>query len=219
MTQEIKKMNIYQKVHAVMGKVKYIQKGDKKVNGQYRFVSHDQVIAACREPMLEFGVYAEPRVVDCVQNGNRTEITMDTDFVNIDLPEDRFTVRTVGQGIDNGDKGPGKAQSYAYKYAFLKAFGLETGEDSDMSADVEHKPNIDTKATKAQVQELENEINGDAKYRKNIMDWLKVQHQLTSFDNMPLAVYNQIMAIINQKKIVEERARQKEASKIQELAF
>ena len=33
--------------------------------------------------------------------------------------------------MDNADKAPGKAISYAFKYALLKTFALETGEDEE----------------------------------------------------------------------------------------
>ena len=51
-------------------------------------------------------------------------------FVNIDEPQDFFDVQSFGYGVDGQDKGPGKAMSYAVKYALLKALGLETGEDA-----------------------------------------------------------------------------------------
>jgi hypothetical protein len=53
-------------------------------------------------------------------------------FVNVEDPADHFDVETFGYGVDSQDKGPGKAMSYAVKYALLKALGLETGDDPDM---------------------------------------------------------------------------------------
>ena len=52
-------------------------------------------------------------------------------FANIDAPSDFIDVPTFGYGVDQQDKGPGKAMSYAVKYALLKALGLETGDDAD----------------------------------------------------------------------------------------
>ncbi len=45
-----------------------------------------------------------------------------------------------GKEKPQGDKGPGKAISYAFKYACLKLFCLETGEDADNDATVEFHP-------------------------------------------------------------------------------
>ena len=56
---------------------------------------------------------------------------MQVAFVNVDKPEDRVEVEFFGYGIDPQDKGPGKAMSYAVKYALLKVFSLETGDDPE----------------------------------------------------------------------------------------
>jgi hypothetical protein len=40
-------------------------------------------------------------------------------------------VTLPSHALDNGDKAPGKAISYATKYALLKTFLLETGEDEE----------------------------------------------------------------------------------------
>lgn len=124
-------LNIYQRMKLVMEKVSYVQKEDKKVNNQYTFVSHDAVTAKIRPALIEAGIVTVPRVVRHAQDGNRTEADIELDFVNVDKPEDKVTVAMFGFGIDPQDKGPGKAISYAVKYALLKAFSLETGDDPE----------------------------------------------------------------------------------------
>ena len=131
--------NIYQRMHAVMQAVSYVQKEDKKVNNQYTFVSHDAVTAKIRPALIENGIITVPRVIKWQQDGNRTEADIEIDFVNIDKPEERVTVSMFGFGIDPQDKGPGKAISYAVKYALLKAFSLETGDDPERDQH-DHKP-------------------------------------------------------------------------------
>lgn len=138
--------NIYQRVHGVMKDVDYIQKGDARVNGQYRFVSHDQVSAKLHPYLVKHGIVVIPTVETIKQDGNLTEVHLVVLFQNIDDVKDAFTVRTVGYGISSNkdgkldDKGPGKAMSYAYKYALLKTFCLETGEDPDNDANAYHEP-------------------------------------------------------------------------------
>jgi len=73
------------------------------------------------------------------QAGNRTEVRMALTFVNIDAPAERETIYSIGYGVDTSDKGPGMAISYATKYGLLKAFMLETGEDSD-AHNIAHEP-------------------------------------------------------------------------------
>lgn len=131
--------NIYQRISAVMAEVSYVQKEDKKVNNQYTFVSHDAVTAKLRPFLIKHGIVVVPTVTRYEQDGNRTEATVQVSFVNIDNPEDRVTVDYVGYGIDPQDKGPGKAFSYASKYAFLKVFCLETGDDPERES-IDHVP-------------------------------------------------------------------------------
>lgn len=131
--------NIYQRMHAVMKDVGYVQKEEKMVNNQYRFVSHDAVTAKIRAALLTHGIVATTHVLAHTQDGNRTEVDVRVDFVNIDAPEDRVSVNAFGYGIDPQDKGPGKAISYAVKYAYLKAFALETGDDPERD-NINHTP-------------------------------------------------------------------------------
>jgi hypothetical protein len=124
-------LNIYQRLNKVMEEVTYIQKGDKKVNNQYRYVSHDQVSSALHGPLTKNGIAVIPTVVEMTQDGNRTTAKVEVSFVNIDDAREKVSVIYFGYGIDQGDKGPGKAISYACKYALLKTFCLETGDDPD----------------------------------------------------------------------------------------
>lgn len=135
-----------------MNDLHYIQKGDRTVNGQYRFVSHDQVTAKVQPLLVKHGITAIPTMHEMSQDGNRTLITLLVTFSNADKPEDCFTVKFYAYGVDGGgtskdgraipvgDKGPGKAISYAYKYALLKVFNLETGEDPDNDAEAAYEP-------------------------------------------------------------------------------
>jgi hypothetical protein len=114
-----------------MGDVAYIRKEDKKVNNQYTFVSHDQVSKILHPALVEHGITVIPRVTSWEQDGNRTTANVDVQFTNVDEPEDHIIVPAFGFGIDPQDKGPGKAISYACKYAMLKTFVLETGDDPE----------------------------------------------------------------------------------------
>ena len=128
------KLNIAQPLNAVMGEVDYIQK-EKKAGMQYSIVSHDAVTAKVRPIMQTHGVVYYPRNLQVQQNGNRTEAFFTVRFENIDDRSDFIDVETFGYGVDQQDKGPGKAMSYGVKYALLKVLGLETGDDPDAVQD------------------------------------------------------------------------------------
>lgn len=128
-------LTLLQRLHAVMKDVSYVQK-DKKITS-YKVVTHDAVTAKVRPALVKHGVFYYPHTLKWQQSGQRTEIDMVVRFVNVDNGDDFIDVPTLGFGLDTGDKGPGKAMSYAVKYALLKALGLETGEDADNEASPE----------------------------------------------------------------------------------
>jgi hypothetical protein len=139
--------NIYQRLASCMAEVEYVQKEDRKVNNQYTFVSHDAVTAKVRKAFVNHGIVSVPRVIKHYSEGNRTTVDIEVDFVNIDEPEDKITVPCFGYGIDPQDKGPGKAMSYAVKYAYLKVLALETGDDPE-------RDNIDHDIREDELSEL-----------------------------------------------------------------
>lgn len=135
--------NIFQRLNEVRKQVAYIQK-DKRIQGggNYLAVTHDAVTGEIREHLVTHGVMIVPtlvasKVVDTgtVTSGGvpiiRYEALYDIAFVNCDEPDDRIIVRIESHALDNGDKAPGKAISYATKYAVLKLFSIETGESEE----------------------------------------------------------------------------------------
>lgn len=133
-------MNIYQRINEVRKAINYIQK-DKAVStggGSYRAVTHDAVTGMVRAALIEHGVVIVPSVVTATFHPKEPdakqrlyEATYEIDFVNMDDPADRITTHQQSHALDNGDKAPGKAMSYATKYAILKLFNIETGEDEE----------------------------------------------------------------------------------------
>lgn len=132
--------NLMQRIIDVRKQVDYIQK-DKSVStggGSYKAVTHDAVTGILREHMNAAGIVCFPSLVSSVALAKeegakqfRYEATYDFTFVNADEPSDRIVVRIEAHAMDNADKAPGKALSYAKKYAMLKLFEIETGEDEE----------------------------------------------------------------------------------------
>lgn len=134
----VSKMNIHQRIHGAMADAKPVAKTAKdgikfKFHGhegvsamvkalaeKWRFVIEAQVTGNEMQ-MLE--IYGKPRPL--------TILTVSVCFINIDKPEDRMDTMTVGYGVDESDKGPGKALSYAIKMAELKTFSIHDGEKLD----------------------------------------------------------------------------------------
>lgn len=152
-------LNIYQRINAVMQAVEYVQKDATVETGggrSYKAVSHDMVLAVLRQSMVANGIVTrveqlsdaliQMRGPDPKEKDQYSQYFYSANyaiyFVNIDQPLDfvRLTINAHAQ--DSGDKAPGKAVSYAVKYAMLKTFGLETGEN-DESRNAEFQPFTD----------------------------------------------------------------------------
>lgn len=132
MSEQIK--NIYQRINCVMRKVKYVQKGDKNPGLKYSFVSHDAVMSALHDAVTEEGIVILPDVEFYGIEAGNCFLKIKVDFVNVDNPEDRVTMRySLPSSTRNGmdEKSFGSTYSYACKYALMKTFMLETGEDAD----------------------------------------------------------------------------------------
>lgn len=200
MAKEATTKNIYQRIIDVMSELDYIQKGDKMVNGQYRFVSHDQVTSAIHPFLVKHGICCIPTIEKTEQLGTRTEVTLRVRFVNIDKPDDFVESIWLGFGIDNGDKGPGKAISYAYKYAILKTFCLETGDDADNDAAVV------VRLSKQQKEELVKALQGDGPLLKRVLDAYKIMDLQDLDPKLFDATLKRINAAHELKKQQQEQA-------------
>lgn len=159
---EVKEMNIYQKMAAITAELKAVEK-DLTVKttktSSYKAVSEKAILDAIKPLETKYGVYSFPvaREVlesNLIQNesvyedakGNKTttpktsymtRIKTVYRFVNIDNPIDFIETTTFAEGIDNQDKGSGKAMTYADKYALMKSYKISTGEDVDEGTDAE----------------------------------------------------------------------------------
>lgn len=144
--------NIYQRINEVMRQEIYVKKGSA---GQGKGAEHDEVIALLVPHLVSNGIVIE--VSKAADSRSRAtakgvyifECDYNVSYVNIDEPQDRITVLVEAHAMDAGDKGPGKAMTYAAKTAHLKVFSIETGESDEGRYEA-----LDDVITNEQVQEL-----------------------------------------------------------------
>ena len=127
MTKE--KLNVHQKRIKVMEEITYIKK--RRGGMAYSAASHDDVTEKVRGSCIRHGLDVYPCKIESNIDGYVSSCTMVVRIVNADDPQDSIEIPSFGIGMDKQDKGPGKAISYAYKYALLKAFNLPTGDQDD----------------------------------------------------------------------------------------
>lgn len=135
-------MNIYQRINEVRKVVDYARKEKTVGEGGYKAVTHDQITALTREHFVAQGIVIIPMLTSHKTELTGTQTSRGTPFirfeasyrfdvVNADDPLDRFAVEIAAHAIDQGDKAPGKALSYAKKYCVLKLLEIESGEDDE----------------------------------------------------------------------------------------
>lgn len=161
--------NLYQRLNSLMADVTSVFKGTEVSMGGgrgYSAVSHDDVTKLIHMPLVNNGIFVELGVISSklspletvseyqgrqqVKTNYLAEVTVRATFVNVDKPEERFSVDSYAYALDSSDKAVGKAMSMATKYIYLKNLLLEsTDEEEQRTFEKEHKPTASQKATPA----------------------------------------------------------------------
>ena len=148
--------NISKKIIAVMRDVGYVQKAGHNDFQNYKYATEADAIAALRPAMIKHGLCMIPSVESVEQDewGN-TNVLMH--YRILDEEGNFLSFRAAGSGNDKnskgvGDKGIYKALTGASKYALLKTFMMETGDDPEVpnqqekESKPEPKPEVKPKA-------------------------------------------------------------------------
>ena len=145
---ESKVLNIYQRINLVMLNCDYLQKKDAQMGKGIRY---DDVMAMIRPLLIKHGIVmvTTQSTMECLNNveGTKQKIyegSYTLKLVNIDDPKDFVEHTSFAHGMDGGDKGAGKAHTYAMKTMLVKGFGLETGEDEESRSEKLDKQNTIT---------------------------------------------------------------------------
>lgn len=167
----MEKMNIYQRMSAITTEIATVGKNlavELPGGHGYKAVGEVDVLRAVKPLEDKYGVFSYPADREIVESGeivNQTprgesrrlfvRIKTTYRFVNRDDKTDYIEIATYGDGVDSQDKAPGKAMTYADKYALLKAYKIQTGEDPDAtgSDDLVFRE-LKKPATKAQMNTL-----------------------------------------------------------------
>ena len=150
---DYKDLNLYQKIQKVSDEIKNIEKNTTVGTGSsaYKAVADIDVLLKVKQSETKFGLISVPVKQDLVRSDQvmkqsrdgYTTVTfadivkMTVRIINIDKPSETLDVESFGRGLDSGDKGFGKASTYARKYALLNAYKIATGEDPDEQASQE----------------------------------------------------------------------------------
>ena len=184
---EGKVLNIYQRMSAATSEISRVAKNLNVGFGKssYKAVGEADVLAAVKPIEEKYGIYSYPVSREIIESGilesvseyngeksTKKQFQMRVStvyrFVNVDKPEEYIDITTYGDGVDSQDKAPGKAMTYADKYALLKAYKIMTGDDPDQNDSGETKSysrRVDAPKAPELINEKDKEI-----LRKTVAD-------------------------------------------------
>lgn len=180
------KTNLYKKIQLVSNEIKNIEKNMTVGKGSYAYkaVQDIDVTLEVKEAETKHGLISIPikqeliksEVIRVIKDGGGETINymdivkMTLRIINLDNTSEYVDVESFGRGLDPGDKGFGKASTYARKYALLNAYKIATGEDPD-----ESKSKVQTPVT---IDEVKNAVigymMGDNQFTQNILSYFNV---------------------------------------------
>jgi len=139
MSKEIKKdrLNVFQRIHAVMGEVGTVAKNGKNTFQNYEYATEADFVHAIRPLLVKHGLVIIPQnsilngITDLAKDNKLTSISIQYNVVAIDDPTDYTQVTMMGQGTDKGDKGIYKAITGTKKYMIANLFMIATGDDPE----------------------------------------------------------------------------------------
>lgn len=141
--------NIFQRMSAITNEISAVAKNLSVGTGknQYKAVGEADVLAAVKPIEAKHGVYSYPISREVIESGTMERenqygktvqlymrIKVVYRFLCMDNPDSYLDIVSFADGVDTQDKAPGKAMTYADKYALLKAYKIITGEDPDQYA-------------------------------------------------------------------------------------
>ena len=184
-TKATQSLNIYQRMLAATSEINKVAKNLKVGvgNNAYKAVAESDVLEAVKPVEEQFGIYSYPLSREIVNDeisvttteyeGKKSEkssyfmrVKTIYRFVNVDKPDEYIDITTYGNGIDSQDKAPGKAMTYGDKYALLKAYKIQTGEDPDAKPSKRKTVDPPTAEQLKQAEELSIDLDRLAAYHK-----------------------------------------------------
>lgn len=212
--EDIKKLNIYEKMSLITEEMGVVEKNLKVQVSQtnsYQAVSERDILDNVKPLEKKYRVYSFPverQIVDYSVLTKKTEynnkitetnslymrVEIVYRFVNIDNPSDFIDIKSYGDGIDTGDKAPGKAMTYGDKYALMKAYKISTGDDPDKDASPEQGYQREEKTASPKQIEMLSKYYVDDNLKK-----LLEANKIEKLEDLPVKKASELISAIMKK--------------------
>lgn len=185
--------NIFCRMSKITAEISRVSKNLEVGFGKskYKAVGEADVLASVKPLEAQYGVYSYPVSREIIDSGVLTTKGYDGKeknqmymriktvyrFLCIDNPDSFIDIESFADGVDSQDKAPGKAMTYADKYALLKAYKIITGDDPDqnMSEELKAKKRMESAyPARAEMEKFISE-NYDEENLKKILAYYKAK--------------------------------------------
>ena len=182
----MEKLNLYQKIQAVGNEIRNIEKGLTVGSGSYSYkaVGDLDVTLAVKDAEEKYKLVSIPVKQELInseivrthkKDGTDSLTFVDTIKMTLRIVDTEDTtqfieVESFGKGIDSGDKGFGKASTYARKCALLNVYKIASGEDPD----AEKSKEITVITNDVKKNEVTSYLNKNNKQLINILSHFNV---------------------------------------------
>lgn len=210
-------MNLFEKIQAVSMEVMNVTKDMNVGSGVYSYKAvsdlsvtlaikkaesaHKIVSIPIKQELINSEIVRGVKKVTSNETTTETEtftyvdsIKMTTRFIDVEEPTQFIDVESFGKGIDNNDKGFGKASTYARKYCLLNAYKIATGEDPDADHSDDFKPKEKKTTTTATAPQKPSFLDLDTACKE--MSEAKDKVQITT-------VWNKYLGLQKDTKFIE----------------
>ena len=202
--------NLHHRLNAVRLMLSQPLPKESMVHNQFKAVTHDQITAAVRTLLPDHGISVVHNIEQYKRDGNTVILTGSTTYINSDKPEERESFTWVGEGIDRGDKGIGKAWSYGIKYHYAKMFGLVMGDADEVDQHMTtYKPARDDKVTEvkatpdpsseSQQENVRSLLLQAKEFDADIQSKIFEHYKIKSLPELNVEQAAQVITILNQK--------------------
>lgn len=202
--------NIFKAMSEITAEISAVAKNLEVAFGssRYKAVGEADILAAVKPIEAKHGVYSYPVSREIIEAGTMEKETKSGKivqlfmrikviyrFVLIEDPVQYIDIVSYGDGVDTQDKAPGKAMTYADKYALMKAYKIITGDDPDQ---IHSEPQDRVKPAYPARSEMEKYIEEhyDADNLKKMLGYFKAK----SLADLTL---EQVIVAYNRKKAAE----------------
>lgn len=193
--------NIFQRMQKITAEVSTVAKNLEVGFGssKYKAVSEADILRAVKPIEEKYGVFSYPYDREIVEsgtmeregrNGKTIQLYLRVKtvyrFVSVDDPTSYLDIVSYGDGVDTQDKAPGKAMTYSDKYALMKAYKIQTGDDPDQYAS-EPQSAVNTQINQRRMMEQYVLSHYDSENLAKMLEYYNAK-SVADLDNAQLAM-------------------------------